>query len=349
MFFVSFYISKVNLLWTMGNLPAFYIYRYAFCFIFMYIIIGARSFENIENGTKTWNTILAIFIYQIIGICVIKFDLGTFDPLWVKVDMCLALVLGIIIELSKINLKNAKRKMTLFFQKYKTRIIGILLFMIAIINVTRNDAYVMKILRDEAGPKSLEDYDRVRSYYDYRHKKLEEFDNEVYRIDCKINTTLNEGLISGDNTVNHSSSTYSKSLYDFLKKLGYSVEHVIVTNGKGNTRGMDMLFGIKYKTEKPNNQEAEEIEIGDGIKVYKNPYTLNLAFSVPNSILENCNLDEYNALESQNSLLKNVANLDEVIYTKNQGKIEERLENLQINSEGKYERVSKESPRKIDI
>ncbi len=41
-FGVSFYLNGVNLLWTMGNISAWYIYRYSFMFIFMYIILAKR-------------------------------------------------------------------------------------------------------------------------------------------------------------------------------------------------------------------------------------------------------------------------------------------------------------------
>ncbi len=41
-FLLSFYINGINLMWSMGNIPAWYIYRYAFCFSFMYIILARK-------------------------------------------------------------------------------------------------------------------------------------------------------------------------------------------------------------------------------------------------------------------------------------------------------------------
>ena len=41
-FILSFYINGVNLLWSIGNLPAWFEYRYAFMFSFMYIIIAKK-------------------------------------------------------------------------------------------------------------------------------------------------------------------------------------------------------------------------------------------------------------------------------------------------------------------
>lgn len=42
LFIVSFYIKGANLLWSMGNKPAWYMFRYAFMFSFIYIILAKR-------------------------------------------------------------------------------------------------------------------------------------------------------------------------------------------------------------------------------------------------------------------------------------------------------------------
>lgn len=41
-FILSFYIKGINILWSIGNIPAWYIYRYAFCFSFIYIILAKK-------------------------------------------------------------------------------------------------------------------------------------------------------------------------------------------------------------------------------------------------------------------------------------------------------------------
>lgn len=51
-FFMSFYINFANLLWVMGNIPAFYIYRYAFCFVFFYILLASKAFQNIKERNQ---------------------------------------------------------------------------------------------------------------------------------------------------------------------------------------------------------------------------------------------------------------------------------------------------------
>lgn len=43
-FAISFYIKGINLLWSIGNIPAWYVYRYTFCFTFMFIITAKKRF-----------------------------------------------------------------------------------------------------------------------------------------------------------------------------------------------------------------------------------------------------------------------------------------------------------------
>lgn len=62
-FFVSFYFVKINLLWTLGNVPAFYIYRYAFCFVFMFIMVSHKSFESLSEIIKKEKIIIAVSLF----------------------------------------------------------------------------------------------------------------------------------------------------------------------------------------------------------------------------------------------------------------------------------------------
>jgi len=42
LFIASFYIKGANLLWTMGNKPAWYLFRYEFMFSFFYIVLARK-------------------------------------------------------------------------------------------------------------------------------------------------------------------------------------------------------------------------------------------------------------------------------------------------------------------
>lgn len=286
-----------------------------------------------------------------------KFDLGVANKLWVRIDMILALIFGIIIEIGKRDFSNVKNKIEVTLgekkwclpslKKYTSKIVIILIFLISITNIIVNDIYTMGILKKSSGPTNIEDYEFTKKYYENRHKKITEYDDGVFRTTSMTRTGLNDGILFGDHGINHSSSTYSKSLHNFLYKFGYSTEHVLVSNDMGNTKAMDMLFGIKYNLDlTKNTDKSSEIEIDDRIKIYKNPYALSLGFMTSKGVLEDIEFDSYDALKNQNMLLKKIANLDEDIYVKNNGKITEKIENLRKNDEENYIKINKEEPGK---
>ena len=69
-FILSFCINGANLLWTMGNTPAWYMYRYAFLFVFFFIKLAQKSLENIkmrnfilENNFGYFNLFYNCYIY----------------------------------------------------------------------------------------------------------------------------------------------------------------------------------------------------------------------------------------------------------------------------------------------
>ena len=67
-FIVSFYYEKINILWTLGNYPAYFEYRYAFAFTLMYILIAKKSFDNIKERfkcPKNYNSNCYCFDYYI--------------------------------------------------------------------------------------------------------------------------------------------------------------------------------------------------------------------------------------------------------------------------------------------
>lgn len=49
LFFASFYVEGLNLVWYLGNVPACFDYRYAFCFAFFYIFIASEELSSLKE------------------------------------------------------------------------------------------------------------------------------------------------------------------------------------------------------------------------------------------------------------------------------------------------------------
>ena len=113
--------------------------------------------------------------------------------------------------------------------------------------------------------------------------------------------------------------------------LGYSQQHVAVNSDEGNTKAMDMLFGIKYVADREKTlgwRDYEEQKISN-LLFYKNKYALSLGFGASESILKDVQFDIFNCFENQNNLLKNIANLDENIFERHEGNVTRKLINLE--------------------
>ena len=306
-FFISFYFEPVNLLWNMGNFPACFIYRYIFCFTFIYIFLAHKAFENIKSGTKLWNIIFSAVTIIMLALFVLRQDTITINKLYVKLDMCLTLIFFVIITIYSLNLPKLKIAL---IQKIMLILIGL----ISTVNVAINTFDSISILVRDLSKNEIDNYVYLTNYNLEKKQELQE-DDGLYRIEKEILLNVNDGIVYGFNGINFSASTYSEKLHNFLKNLGYSKQHVTIARDTGSTKTMNMLFGIKYKIDK---------------YIEKNDFALNLAFSVPSTILEEAEFDEDNAFKTQNNLLKKIAGREEEIFEKHQGKISRIFENIKI-------------------
>lgn len=255
-FFASFYIKGLNLFWVMGNEPACYKYRYVFCFTFMYILIAMKSFKNIKEGAKRWNLLLTVLIIEIAGVLTLIINLNITEKLFVKIDMILTIVFYIIFEIYRFDFN--KIKLNEKTQKFlKNMIIGFL-FLINIVNLTINAEKCMRLLREKTSTNSMEQQMFLISFRDYKHKEVKKYDTSIYRQEAINRNILNGGLIFGYNGINFSASTFSRETNEFLRDLGFAVEHVTIAINAGNTKAMDMLFGIKYILGENNKGYIEE-------------------------------------------------------------------------------------------
>lgn len=331
-FILSFYYEKINILWTLGNYPAFFEYRYAFAFILMYILIAKKSFDNIREGLSTPRVIIPLVIILITMLIISHFKLGVINKVGMIIDVVSIITFGITLLICEIGYKESKNKL-------QNNVLIIIIFIINTIGLIINSAYCMQILQNRDGfsfsDLNNEDGEKIIEYNEREFDKLKEMDNSLYRVDSKYKVSNNEGLAYNFHGIGFAASTFSRSTYKFLKAFGYTVEHVTVALDIGNTKASDMFFGIKYMTnseEGVNPSEYERQEIDDKYTVYKNPYALNLGFKVSKNILNNVQIVD-NAFEYQNSIIKSASGLDKDIFTSHQGAINESTFNICKNQQ----------------
>ncbi len=144
-------------------------------------------------------------------------------------------------------------------------------------------------------PEKLEE-STVEDYDDYYNlltniKNVAYSDNgkvdDIFRIEKLFRKHHNDAMLASYNGLSHFSSTESSDVLEFMSKLGFCSNNMWAYYGEdGNTTFADCLFNVKYMvsqfdtTEKPYNL----IDVIDEKYIFKNPYTVNLAFPATNEI-----------------------------------------------------------------
>lgn len=334
LFMISYYFNGANLLWMMGNTPAWYEYRYAFAFCFFSIYIAKREFENIKDVTKYRHIILAVCIYISLAIIVLLQNYRLINPNYIKMDMLLAVIFGFALLLMKVKIREGNSNFINVIKKYQYKIIIFTIICISTINIIYNANYCMDIIRKQASGISQNTYASQINVFGRIINKIKEYDTSLYRIEKQMQVGINDSLTFGYNGTSYSGSTYSKNLHEFLGKLGAKKWHVHILYDGQQTKTYDMLLGIKYIVVPPNrksikdyNIEFEELFIENNAKILRNPYALSLGYGVNNSIL-NVNTSNENAFEFQNEILKSATGIKENVYQKHNGIMKKDILNL---------------------
>ncbi len=342
-FIISFYIEGANILWSMGNIPAWYIYRYAFCFTFIYIILAKKSFVNAQKGMKIWKWFIIAIIFIGLAVFALNLETGFENENAIKLDILLGILFIILLALTKIKFKDNGKKIKLFLSKYYTKTIIIIIFLLTTANLVYNATYSLDTIRKENESVDQNAYAVLNNVYARINNNLKEYDKGLYRIDSKGKITENDALNFGYNGITYFGSTYSEKSHLFLEKLGYTKYHVNIKCDGDNTKTADMLLGIKYvivppgrKTYKNYKTAYEEIYIENNVKIYENPYTLSLGYAVNKEIF-NVNMDNKNTFELQNEILKSATGIDEDVYIKHVGEIENTNQKLEEGGKVVYE------------
>ena len=249
----------------------------------------------------------------------------------------------------KFDIKETNKKIIKLLKNHYLKIITFVIFCLSTTNLIYNAANNMKIIREDASPVEQDIYAIITNTYERLIRNLKKYDSGLYRVVTKFQNGANDSLTYGYNGVSYSGSTYSKKLHTFLEKLGMRKSHVQVLCDLENTKVVDMLLGIKYLIVAPNQKllkdypiAYEEIYVENNIKMHQNPYNLSFGYTVNKNIF-NTNMNNDNTFELQNEMLRNMTNVQEDVYKKHEGEINEKIE--EIDKEGIRYIVNGENPK----
>lgn len=287
-FIISFNLKFIDYTWNMFQKPVWFAHRYAFVFVFFFIVIAFKNLEKLSGvriDTKKINIILIIFSLLI-------FLSFTFKAKTMEVSrhyiysLYFSLILLIVYFL--------------FFQKKYFKYLMLVFVLLELgfngYNIfCENTSYTMDDVRD---------YTEAGNYI----QDLKEIDNTFYRTVIP-NTGANDSMLYNYYSTSMFSSSYNENTRYFLKEdVDYITDNINNMFSTYENPSLLSLFGIKYVV---GNSEYYE-KIDDNI--FYNDKVLSIGFVVPGKI-DNIGFEEnnqyYNINQIYSLLLKENVNIFE--------------------------------------
>lgn len=314
--FFLFNIKALDLLMHGFTQNVFFNFRYSFAFSFCMLLISFYSLKYIEKSN--------IFLLKFIILYVLITFLATFanivKPYFANVNTkAIDLIIGIlgIALLVKINSKN----------KFVNVVLKIFICILIIGNLMQNAIYIF-----DAQNFDKEIVNKINSKSnEIMQIKSNESDNSIYRIgDANPFGRCDASLFNYYGVANYSSNEHYGNL-SFAKRMG--MEHAWMWGQYNDNAPLssNILLGLKYiisKNKKSDDAYDTLFTNNDSI-IYRNMYSMPFAFYTT----KNEAIDYSNNFEIQNSIFKNVFNLSDDIFTKEDFDVNNKIIDGKIISE----------------
>ncbi len=262
-FFFSFYLKGIDLMWHGFSTPMWFPFRYSFLFCFLLICTAKEGFASCqEMGTK--NRITASLL-TLLAICAVialmyrkPFSFMTKD----------AYTDGFIFALASLIVFLLNRKKT-------ARIAALSGLALILLELGDNGADIYEnpegmpavyynLYADQAGPQT---------------DLISRLDQGFYRMEKNFYRTMNDAMWLNYAGLGHYSSTEKPQIKSFMQAAGYRNNGNWVLYNRGSTLSMDSFLGVKYLLS-GSELEAPYVFVDkiDCTGIYENPYAFSMAF-----------------------------------------------------------------------
>lgn len=308
-FFLSFKIDFLNIMWHGFSVPNCFNYRYSFLFSLFLILLFIRNFEKYSEIKKE-NYLILLLIITIISLIVILQNYNWINYIFVWISVFLFIIYYLLLK----QLYSSKNKKDI-------KIIELLLPLLVISELSFN---ILLIYRDN-------DFSDINDYNEFLNRGNIAYNNkdDFYRMEYTMINTSNDSLGLNYRGITTFLSTFDTDVINFMINNGYSYKNNTITNNNNNTIIMDSLLGVK-RIYTPKDYSAIYKKIDEyqcstinGIfyelgktkcGIYDNKNALNFGYMInydEKRYLKEINSNKTNVFENQNSLLNNMLNKDE--------------------------------------
>ena len=278
-FYLSFSVSTLNLIWHGFDYPVCFPYRNAFIVNFFLITLAYKCFVHLE-GIRLKHYITIIGIWSLLGGVIWWKNYGYLSEK--KIILTLFFVfLGCL---------------CLYIYTLKSKKAFLLLEMLIVYSELLINGWTIEEQFSYFPRKYI--VNSMKCFAPVLENLTHQ--NDFFRLEEFYQAVDTEPMLFGYNGINHSSSAIDKSGLDFLKKLGVCSCSATVNQKyiEGGTLPTDMLLGIKYyliwHQYKPIDYLSTTwgaqsfypiLEKSGSMTVYKNPYALPVGYSVSKEVL----------------------------------------------------------------
>lgn len=268
-FYFSFSINTIDILWHGGQAPNWLNYRYSFIFCFLLLITACRALARIKDIPR--NAVLS-FGVVLLAFVVLAAACGFSYFNWIA-----ALISAVLIALFT--------GLLYFIRKGSfdcRRICSLALALAVFCEVLGAGIHNLYMLHMDVGAVDRESYTSYHETMSDAVNWVKEYDTGFYRMETVNHRVTNDVMELGYRGVTNSTSTLNHKTLTFLNRLGLlSTSHW--SQYKGSTMAVDSLLGIRYviaTTAKRPSGTYEQIYRNYTNLVYRNPYALPIAYAV---------------------------------------------------------------------
>ena len=284
--FLSMYINTLDVLWHGGQAPNWLNYRYSFLFIFVMLLMAARTLSALRS--VDYRAILAVASTLLILVVILEklkltytangetkqyFD--SLNGVWLSI--------GLLIVFSVLLLfLNGHDRTSPRYEPIATVLLTILC-----IEVLLNGVFYMRRQHEDVVISSYASYHDFYGEYDAAFDYVMENDPSFYRMDKTFQRTVCDSFVLGYRGLASSTSTLNAAVVKFQKALGMKADSHW-TEATGSTIATNSLLGVKYWIAKEGEavhplyteyHRDGDAERGTATVTYLNPYVLPIAFA----------------------------------------------------------------------
>lgn len=275
----SFYFVPMNLFWHGMHAPNMFLFRYAFLFSFLVVLLAGYGWERLQQEDLGLYVGIVLILIAIVCLAWGTIPKGSYEYITdTNIFLTFAFLILYLLAVGFYQLKKIPPK----------RLTILLLLLMSVEAVANTHGTVNGILNDwNYASRSL--YEKPYDAIDQLVAQTKERNDTFYRLENLDPVSSNDSINYGYSGVSLFSSIRNRNSSSYLDSLGFRSRGTNLNiRYPNNTLLMDSFVGIKYNIQKDTMEKFGFQQVGsaDGYNLYENSYALPLAFTAPNTIYD---------------------------------------------------------------